>query len=109
MKESLIFFFVLALVQSQANPACDDNTIEVTGSATLNVAPDLAIVNLQIQSSGLTTADATTQLAQKVKLALSSLTNSGLNSSNWKITYFYVYQNTSYVNGTYIFYGQIAT
>lgn len=83
-------------------------TIEVFGTASLNVSPDIATINVQVTSSGKTSADALTALSQKVNKILTILSSSGLNSSNWVTNYLYVYDNSSYVNGTTVVYGQIA-
>lgn len=88
---------------------CGWNSIDVSGAATLNVSPDIASVNVQVTGSGRTTNDAITILSQKITTVLSTLTNLGLNSANWQTTYLNVYPNNSYVNGTTITYGQIAS
>lgn len=91
------------------NQDCGWNTIEVNGAGTLNVSPDVANLNVQVTGSAKTTNEAITILSQKITTVLDTLTNQGLNSSNWKTNYLSVYPNTSYVNGSTITYGQIAS
>ena len=62
---------------------CGWNTIDINGAATLNVNPDIASLNVQVNANGRTTADAINLLTTKINTVLSTLTSKGLNSNNW--------------------------
>ena len=78
---------------------CGWNTIDVNGASTLNVNPDIASLNVQVTGNGRTTTDAINNLSQKINNVLTTLTNIGLNSSNWQTTSLSVYPNSSFIDG----------
>lgn len=89
---------------SQTNPSgckfdCGWNTISVSGSSTLNVNPDIAVINIALSENGASTNAAISKLSKKIPIVLDRLTKNGLNSSNWQTTSLNVYPNSSYVNG----------
>jgi hypothetical protein len=121
MKLSIIVLFsILAMGISQLSyltsasyspckNCCSANTLTTSGSATVTAPPDKATINVQITTNGKTSNEALNNLATQINKVTAALLSNGLNSNNWKTTSLNVYANNSYVNGTTIYYGQIAS
>lgn len=107
-KVLLALFFVLAVSRAQIvgsrtasllnqgstdQTCCDDKTIEVYGSAKIELPPDSAILRMQV------TVGDVSLLSPIVKSLTSVLNNNGLNSSNILTSSLSVYPNISRVNG----------
>ena len=88
---------------------CGWNTFEVFGKAKLDVKPDTASITVQLSENGADSKQAVSKLSTKMALVINTLTAAGLDASSWQTTSFYINPNISYVNGSPVTYGQIAT
>jgi uncharacterized protein len=88
---------------------CDDSTITVSGSGTIQAKPDQAVISAQLAVNANTVTLATDGLSKQVQSIISILTANGLGKNDYETTSFSVYPNTSWVNGTSTVLGQIAS
>jgi uncharacterized protein YggE len=88
---------------------CDDQTITVRGSTTLQAQPDQTKINAEAKVNANTTDRAVDALAGLVDSIIKTLKANGLTQDDYKVTSFSTYANTSYINGTSKVLGQIAS
>ena len=88
---------------------CSDQTITVYGSATIDAAPDSAVISATVSVNGDTVDKAISALAKVVNSVIAVLSANGLTDKNYQTSSFSVYPNTSFANGASNVLGQIAT
>lgn len=94
---------------SLGGTCCSDQTISVYGSATIDAAPDSAVISATVSVNGDTVDKAIAALARVVNSVISVLTANGLTDKNYETSSFSVYPNSSWANGVSTVLGQIAT
>lgn len=100
---------ILSQLNQCNNNCCDDNTITVQGSSTVQAVPDQATIEASLSVNADTAAQAITKLSSSVKRILSILASNQLSAENYETSSFSVYPNTSYASGGAKVVGQIAT
>lgn len=86
-------------LSSPSQTCCSDQTITVSGSATIQAPPDTATLSVQIMVNGDTVNSAIALLTTKINTVISILTSNNLNSSSYQTSSLSVYPNISYNNG----------
>jgi len=97
--------------QSSSTPGdcCDNQTMTMQGSATIQAIPDQAFLSSSIKTSGKTTQEAINVLSVLTTEIINILKKNSLTQDNYKTTSFNTYPNTSWANGVSTVLGQIAS
>lgn len=94
---------------SDKEECCDDKTITVGGSATVQADPDQVTITAEIKASSKTTEQAVSSLTSQVDSIIAILNSNGLTQDNYKVTSFRTYANSSWNNGVKTILGYIAS
>lgn len=109
----LTFAFLLVLISTQGfgsnlfndpffnggSTCCDRNKIVVSGSGVASGLPDIAKVTVGFDISATTSEAAVNELTLKIRRAITTILEYGLDQSSYKTQNFYVRANYQYLNG----------
>lgn len=84
--KSLILLTVLLILfkptRTSSDVCCEDNSILVSGTGKLSVAPDIAIINVGVQVTASTSKAATQGVATKISQITRILSSNQINSKD---------------------------
>jgi uncharacterized protein YggE len=78
----LTFLLILFKPTRSTDACCDDNSILISGTGKLSVAPDIAIINVGVQVTASTSKAATQGVATKLFQITKILTSNQINSKD---------------------------
>ncbi len=90
---SLVFCFA---TQAFANTASNDFTVSTTGEVTLKVAPDVAYINLGVETNNTSSSKASEENAKITNNLISVLKENGIADNDIKTQYYSVYPRYNY-------------
>ncbi len=102
-KALIAVLFVLALVLTAcgpttvvANPAPPQRMLNVTGTGTVNLTPDVAYINIGVHTEMDTAADAVSSNNSQTQQVISALTQAGVAAKDVRTSNFSIYPNAQY-------------
>lgn len=104
---TVVLFFIFLFIFAKWGPAINFKTVTqtagqpfiVSGMGKVSVTPDIAKVNLGIESNGVVLKRVQDEVNTKSKNLVAKLKNLGINEKDIKTTNYYVYPNYDYQNG----------
>lgn len=81
---STFILIVLSITASSVNGCCNDNTIQVSGNAKVNVEPDQATLTIRVLEEARTSSQALAASNRKINSAINALTQNGLSEDDYQ-------------------------
>jgi len=112
MKKYLIIMTLIAILAftgCQSTTGSITRTIEVSGTASVTVEPDIASFSIQVSEKADTTSEAQQRANQKMHALLSTLREANVEEKDLKTTMVNLWPNYEYIDNRQVITGQVAS